>query len=61
MAVRAVQSFTTRVKKTRRRVSRGDVLASNDPVVKANKGLFEPIVEQTTKAPGEKRGSKKSD
>lgn len=60
MAVRATQGFTCKVDGKKRRVSRGDVLASNDPVVKGRKNLFEPIVEQATAAPGEQRGVKKT-
>lgn len=58
MPVRAVQSFTTSIDGRRRAVSRGDLVASNDPVVKGREQMFEPVVEDATAAPGAKRGQK---
>lgn len=57
MAKRVLQGFTTADKDGRKvHYSRGDTVPSNDPIVKGREDLFEDIVEQATKAPGEKRG-----
>lgn len=60
MAHRAKQSFTAKVEDRRRRISRGEVVGSNDPVLRGRESLFDEIVETTRRAPGEKRTTKKA-
>lgn len=60
MAHRAKQSFTAKVEDRRRRISRGEVVGSNDPVLRGRESLFDEIVETTRRGPGEKRATKKT-
>ena len=63
----AKEPFSTDVNGVPTSVQRGKMLSGDNPVVKQNPHLFEevafggePGVEQATKSPGEKRGSKKA-